>query len=103
MARNAGDKYSFAANLDRRLLQRLAGNSRIGLTWRAASGRRIVDYLALTPGYRLECGGRDAFIDELFVASGYGGAGLDPEAIELAVRHRGSQDMRASYLEVAKR
>ena len=80
------DEYSFDADLSRQMLQRLAGDSRMRLRSGTTSGRRSVGYLALTPGYRLESGGGDAFIDKLFVASSYRGAGLGPEIIELAER-----------------
>jgi len=99
----AEDRYPFDPDLSRQSLRQLAADPQLGSLWVAAVGPRIVGYLAITLGYSLEYGGRDAFIDELFIARGYRGAGLGKEAIELAVQYCRSENVRALHLEVEKK
>ena len=40
-----------------------------------------VGYLVLTLGYSLEYGGRDAFIDEVYIRSSYRGRGIGTAAL----------------------
>jgi len=96
----AEDGYPFDASASGRVLLRLIADSQLGALWVATAGRRVVGYLAVTLGYSLEYGGRDAFIDELFVASDYRGAGLGRKAVELAVDYCRTRDVRALHLEV---
>jgi ribosomal protein S18 acetylase RimI-like enzyme len=62
--------------------------------------RTPIGYLVLTIGYSLERGGRDAFIDELYVRPQWRGVGLGTLAVataEVAARRLG---VRAVHLEV---
>ncbi len=66
----------------------------------AARERTPIGYLVLTIGYSLERGGRDAFIDELYVRPQWRGLGLGTLAVataEVAARRLG---VRAVHLEV---
>lgn len=60
------------------------GHGRIWLIEPAADGR-AAGYLALAFGFSLEFGGREAFVDELFVREGSRGAGIGSAAIRHAI------------------
>ena len=73
-----------------------------GRIWVARDGGVVVGYLALTFSYSFEFGGRDAFVDELYVVpsrrnNGWGGHLL--RVAEAAARGFG---VRAIHLEVSR-
>ena len=57
-------------------------------------------YLVVAFGYSLEFRGRDAFVDELYVASTHRGRGLGREALREAERCCREAGIRALHLEV---
>jgi GNAT superfamily N-acetyltransferase len=57
-------------------------------------------YLVVTFGYSLEFGGRDAFVDELYVLPSARGRGLGTEALALAEELCRDAGVRALHLEV---
>ena len=61
---------------------------------------RAVGYLVVTFGYSLEFRGRDAFVDELYVAPLHRGRGLGREALRVAERCCREAGVRALHLEV---
>jgi ribosomal protein S18 acetylase RimI-like enzyme len=92
------------APVNARALHRLLRSPRAGVVWVIESGagasRSPIGYLVLTIGYSLERGGRDSFIDELYVRPQQRGRGLGALAIataEVAARRLG---VRAVHLEV---
>jgi diamine N-acetyltransferase len=71
-----------------------------GLVWVIEHGGEPAGYLVLTWGYSLEFHGRDAFIDELYVAPPHRGAGLGRQAVEWAVAVCRANGAGAVHLEV---
>ena len=71
-----------------------------GLVWVIEQAGEAAGYLVLTWGYSLEFHGRDAFIDELYVAPSYRGAGLGRQAVEWAEAACREQGAGAVHLEV---
>lgn len=71
-----------------------------GLVWVIEQAGEAAGYLVLTWGYSLEFHGRDAFIDELYVAPSYRGAGLGRQAVEWAEAACRAQGAGAVHLEV---
>jgi ribosomal protein S18 acetylase RimI-like enzyme len=59
-----------------------------------------VGYLALTFGFSFEFGGREAFVDELFVRSEWQGQGIGSEAIRHAVEACRQESLASIRLEV---
>jgi ribosomal protein S18 acetylase RimI-like enzyme len=88
-----------------RALRRLLRSSDAGAVWvieasEPGAARPAIGYCVLTLGYTLELGGRDAFIDELYLRPEWRGRGLGVRALrvaEAAARRRG---VRAMHLEV---
>ena len=89
----------------------LAGDPTICI-WMIEMEGACVGYLALTIGFSIEAGGRDAFVDELLVEEGWRGRGIGTRAIEFALQEcarlgvcrlnleveRGNPDARRLYL-----
>jgi ribosomal protein S18 acetylase RimI-like enzyme len=71
-----------------------------GLVWVIEQAGEAAGYLVLTWGYSLEFHGRDAFIDELYVAPSYRGAGLGRQAVEWAEAACMAHGAGAVHLEV---
>lgn len=61
---------------------------------------RCAGYLAITVGYSIEVGGRDAFIDELYLEPWARGQGLGTQAIAFAESACASLDVKRVCMEV---
>lgn len=90
-----------------RALRRLLSEPWAGQAWlleRREEGPQrppvAAGYVVLTLGYSLELGGRDAFVDELFVRPEHRGRGLGALALETAERAARRLGVRAVHLEV---
>lgn len=71
-----------------------------GRVWLIERGGEPAGYLVVTWGFSLEFHGRDAFIDELYVAPAHRGAGLGRQAVELAEAACRAYGVGALHLEV---
>jgi GNAT superfamily N-acetyltransferase len=94
------DGYSFDREVARSALTALARDSRLGRLWVVRDAGGVVAYLAVTFGFSLEFGGRDAFVDELVVAPSHQGRGLGTQALALAEAACRAEGIRALHLEV---
>jgi ribosomal protein S18 acetylase RimI-like enzyme len=65
-----------------------------------AAGDPIAGYLVLTFGFSLEFGGRDAFVDELYIADASRGQGLGTLALHVAEEACREAGIGALHLEV---
>ena len=86
----------------RRTLLGIVRDPAFGRVWVIQDGARPIGYVILTLGYSLEYRGRDAFLDELFVAADSRGRGIGRETmrfVEDACRELG---VRALHLEVER-
>lgn len=63
---------------------------------------RLVAYFVLAFGYSLEFLGRDAFLDELYVAPAWRGRGLGQQALDLLEAACRAEGIRAVHLEVER-
>jgi ribosomal protein S18 acetylase RimI-like enzyme len=61
-----------------------------------------IGYLVLTLGYSIECGGRDAFIDEVYLRVEYRGQGIGRQTIAFVETQCRALGVRALHLEVAR-
>jgi GNAT superfamily N-acetyltransferase len=81
-------------------VRQLIADERAGRLLVVESAGRIAGYLALTFGFSLEFGGRDAFVDELFVEPSSRGAGLGTAALVAAESACREAGVSALHLEV---
>ncbi len=91
---------SFVREAHARAARELLESPAYGRLWVFTVDRRPVGYLALTFGFSLEYRGRDAWIDELYVAPEHRGQGLGRRAIDLAVEECRREGIQAIRLEV---
>ena len=83
-------------------LAQLIGDESLGGAWLIESDGRTAGYLVLTYGFSLEFGGRDAFIDELFLREEFRRRGLGRRALEFAEAVCRGRGVRALLLEVER-
>lgn len=98
----AEEGYPFVEAETRQALVDLLRDSCLGRLWVADEGDRVVGYLAVTLGHSLEHRGRDAFIDELFIAEEARSRGLGREALLVAETYGREVGVRALHLEVER-
>jgi ribosomal protein S18 acetylase RimI-like enzyme len=83
-----------------RAMRQLAGNPAFGRLFAIDDGERFHGYLVLTFGFSLEFGGRDAFVDELYIDEPARGQGLGTEALRVAEEACREAGISALHLEV---
>jgi diamine N-acetyltransferase len=98
----ATDGYAFDEAVARAAIEGLLGDAERGRLWVLAHEDTIVGYLAVTFGWSLEWGGRDAFVDELYLAPSHRGGGIGGRAIALAEEACRAAGVRALHLEVER-
>jgi GNAT superfamily N-acetyltransferase len=94
------DGLEFDESIALGALEELLGDKALGQIWRISLGCLAIGYVVLTYGYSLEFGGRDAFIDELYIREPYRGRGIGTKALELIELAASSMGIRALHLEV---
>jgi ribosomal protein S18 acetylase RimI-like enzyme len=97
---NAGEGIAFDAALARRALGELLARPELGRVYRIVSAGATVGYGALTFGWSLEWGGRDAFIDEIYLEPPQRGQGLGRAALRALMDEARALGVRALHLEV---
>ena len=96
----AHERIEFDEATARRALGELLGDAQHGRIYLIREGAEVAGYLVLTFGFSLEFGGRDAFVDELFIREGWRGRGIGRRALEVAARVCRTAGVRALLLEV---
>jgi GNAT superfamily N-acetyltransferase len=80
----------------------LQPDSDAGRLWLIETGNRLAGYVAICFGYSIEFGGRDAFLDELYIAEAFRGQGLGGTVLECVKQEAWALGVRALHLEVAR-
>ncbi len=75
----------------------------LGGIWGAFGATGLEGYLALTFGYSIEFGGRDAFVDEFFLAPEIRAQGIGGRLLEAAAEAAKAAGIGALHLEVERR
>ena len=73
-----------------------------GRIWLIEEGGQTVGYVALCFGYSIEFGGRDAFVDEMFLVEAARGRGLGKSALDRVADAARGLGVKALHLEVAR-
>ena len=98
----AHDHLAFRREQASDALGALLASPALGEVWLIEIAGQAIGYLALTFGFSLECGGRDAFIDELFLRASHRGQGAGTRAIRHALSRCAELGIRAVRLEVMR-
>ena len=96
----AYDELKFNKDSALSALRNLLADEALGRAWLIDRGERTLGYIVLTFGYSLEFGGRDAFIDELYIREPYRGCGIGTRSLELVESAARTMGIRALHLEV---
>ncbi|MDV3349735.1 GNAT family N-acetyltransferase [Leptolyngbyaceae cyanobacterium CCMR0082] len=79
----------------------LLSDSSLGGIWLIVVDIAIAGYIALTFGYSIEFGGKDAFIDEFYIRPEFRGKGLGKQTLRQIQQEAKALDIHALHLEVA--
>lgn len=93
----ASEGYPFERVLKERAMRELVANRAFGRLFVIGD---FAGYLVVTFGFSLEFGGRDAFVDELYVVAASRGRGLGTEALRIAEQACVDAGIHALHLEV---
>jgi GNAT superfamily N-acetyltransferase len=96
------DHLPFDEQVARAAVAKFLSDESLGRLWLICCDAEAVGYLALTLGYSLEYGGRDAFIDEVYIRASHRGRGIGQRALAFAEETCRSLDVRALHLEVER-
>jgi ribosomal protein S18 acetylase RimI-like enzyme len=80
----------------------LLSDDRLGHVWLIQAGNDDVGYVVVTFSYSMEFGGRNAFLDDLFIRSDFRGAGLGTAALKEVRAFCIEQGVRAVHLETGQ-
>jgi ribosomal protein S18 acetylase RimI-like enzyme len=98
----AQDGYTFVEAEARAAALALIKDPSLGRLWVTCDGATVVGYVAVALGFSFEYRGREAFVDELFVAESHRGRGLGREALEIAETYCREAGVNALHLEVER-
>ena len=96
------DHLSFDERVARTALENFVGDPTFGRVWFICADIDVIGYLVLTLGYSIEYGGRDAFIDEVYLRAAYRGQGIGRQAMAFAETQCRALGVRALHLEVER-
>ena len=96
------DHLTFDENVAQTALAEMIGNDSFGRIWLIQVDGEAVGYVVLTLGYSLEYGGRDAFIDEIYIRASYRGKGIGTAALAFTEEQCRSLGVQALHLEVER-
>jgi ribosomal protein S18 acetylase RimI-like enzyme len=98
----AEDEYPFVESIAGKTWNGLLSNPSLGSAWVIEAQSRLVGYVVVTLGYSLEYRGRDAFIDELYLAPAWRGQGLGHRALKAVDAACIELGVQALHLEVER-
>jgi ribosomal protein S18 acetylase RimI-like enzyme len=78
----------------------IAAGEPLARAWLLREGEAVLGYLLITIGYSIEYGGRDGFIDDLYLKPEARGRGLGAKMMELALAQAAELGIRTLHLEV---
>lgn len=97
---NAGEGYPWDEARTRGLLTWFLADPRLGRIWVVEVDGAVVGYVVVALGFSFEFGGRDAFVDELYIAPSHRGRGLGRSAVETAIQGCREMGVATLHLEV---
>jgi ribosomal protein S18 acetylase RimI-like enzyme len=81
---HAEDGHPLDAGGEAAILE-IVGGEKLARAWLVRRDGEPVGYVVITLGYSIEYGGRDGFIDDLYIAPAARGQGLAPTLLDFAI------------------
>ena len=91
-----------AEDARRTAVRALLADRSLGVILLIGPSQSPVGYMALTFGFSIELGGRDAFIDEFFIREKVRGKGVGTQVLSVISQIMAEFEIQALHLEVAK-
>jgi ribosomal protein S18 acetylase RimI-like enzyme len=98
----AYDHLDFEEEVALLALRELLSDKALGRIWLIRHDSVPIGYVVLTFGYSLKFGGRDAFLDELYIQESFRGRGIGTKTLALVEAAAKSTGIRALHLEVER-
>ncbi len=92
--------HPLAASGEAAVLRAAAGEEPLARIWIVRHAGEASGYLILTLGYSIEYGGRDGFIDDLYLAPGLRGRGVGARLVAFALERAAALGVGTLHLEV---
>ena len=96
------DRLTFDGQAARSALRKILSDDSFGKIWLIRLSEMTIGYVVLTLGFSLTHGGRDAFIDELYLRAEHRGQGIGRSALEFVEGVCRSLGAQALHLEVRR-
>lgn len=96
------DGHHFNEGVVRTALTEFLNDASLGQVWFILTGETVVGYMVLTLGYSLSFGGRDAFVDEIFIRENQRGRGIGRQAFAFLETWGRQHGLKAIHLEVER-
>jgi diamine N-acetyltransferase len=97
------DGHPFDCNKAREALIALLRDPSLGRVWLILDGGTAAGYIVICFGYSLEWLGRDAFVDEFYLADRYRGRGWGRKSMEFAEEAARNLGVTTIHLEVVRK
>jgi ribosomal protein S18 acetylase RimI-like enzyme len=97
----AENGLAFDAQRQGAALTAAADGDPLCLAWLVRVAGETVGYVVLTLGFSLESGGRDGFVDELYIAPALRNRGIGTQVLALVECEARARGLKRLYLEVA--
>lgn len=97
---HAFDGVDMPAGARREAVRGLLADPRLGSVWAIVEEGAWIGYAVVTYSYSIEFGGRDAFIDEIFIRENHRGRGIGTEVLAQLSDHARKAGIGALHLEV---
>ncbi|MCB0630208.1 MAG: GNAT family N-acetyltransferase [Saprospiraceae bacterium] len=94
------DHYPFVPERTMINLSIFVNNENLGRLWMILLAEEIVGYVVLTFGFSFEFGGRDAFLDELYLKEAHRNQGIGTQTLKFIAKQAGILGIKALHLEV---
>jgi ribosomal protein S18 acetylase RimI-like enzyme len=96
------DDYPFDKSLTEFNLRQFILNKDLGEIWIISKSEKMIGYLVLTFGFSFEYGGRDAFIDELYLVADHRHKGIGKKAMAFIEQRAIIRGVKVVHLEVER-
>ncbi|MFQ3576978.1 MAG: GNAT family N-acetyltransferase [Cytophagales bacterium] len=99
---NAIDNYPFDKLKTNKNILDFLSDTNLGRIWIIQNDNLIIGYFVLTFGYSFEHGGRDAFIDELYLKTEYRRKGIGGLVMDFISKEAPKLEVKVIHLEVER-